>query len=69
MSGNDAPVVGTAVASADGRYALWDATNVVKDWITTSASNSGFNIIANEGSVYLAFVSKESANTNDPRNS
>jgi len=71
VNGNNAPTAGTAVASGVGvstaeQFLYVDATNAVKSWITTPASNNGFIITPNDGVVNIAFDSKESTSTSHP---
>jgi hypothetical protein len=71
VNGNNAPVAGSAVASGvsvstSESFVYVDATNAVKSWITTPASNNGFIITPNDGVVNVAFDSKESTSTSHP---
>lgn len=64
VNGNNAPTAGTTVASGvstatAGSYIYVDATNAVKSWVTTPPSNNGFILTANDGTVSVAFDSKE----------
>jgi hypothetical protein len=71
VNGNNAPTAGTAVASGVSvstaeSFLYVDATNAVKSWITTPASNNGFIITPNDGVLNIAFDSKESTSTSHP---
>jgi hypothetical protein len=71
VNGNTAVSAGSAVASGvsvstAGAYIYVDATNAVKSWVTTPASNNGFVITPNDGVVNVSFDSKESTSTSHP---
>jgi hypothetical protein len=66
--GNNSPAAGTAIASGvnvsnAGNYVFVDATAAVQSWITSPGTNHGFLITPADGTVDIAFDSKESATT------
>ena len=68
VTGLNVPTAGAAVASGvavttANSFVYVDATNAVKSWVTTPASNNGFIITPNDGVVSVSFDSKESAIT------
>ncbi len=70
VNGTNAPVPAAAIASgvsvsASSAYLHVDATAAVKSWLS-GTSNNGFIITPNDGTVLVAFDSKESATTSHP---
>ena len=72
VNGNNAPAAGAAVASAvsvpsarAGTFLYVDATTAVRNWLN-GTTNSGFIVTPNDGTVNIAFDSKESATTSHP---
>jgi hypothetical protein len=70
VNGTNAPTVGAAVASgvaasAASEYITVDATAAVQAWLT-GTNNNGFIITPNDGTVNVAFDTKESATTSHP---
>ena len=70
VNGTNAPVPGAAVASGvsvstSSEYLYVDATAAVKSWLS-GTTNNGFIITPNDGTVLVAFDSKESATTSHP---
>ena len=70
VNGTNAPVPAAAVASgvsvsANSQYVYVDATAAVKGWLS-GTTNSGFIVTPNDGSVLVAFDSKESTTTSHP---
>ena len=70
VNGANAPVAAAAVASGvsvstSSEYLYVDATAAVKNWLN-GTTNSGFIITPNDGTVLVAFDSKESATTSHP---
>jgi hypothetical protein len=71
VNGTNAPVAVTAVASGvtistGGDYVYVDATAAVQSWLNGTTANNGFIITPNDGTVLVAFDSKESATTSHP---
>ena len=70
VNGTNAPVPATAVASgvpvlAGSEYVYVDATAAVRNWLS-GTTNNGFIITPNDGTVLVAFDSKESTTTSHP---
>lgn len=70
LNGTNAPVPAASVASgvsvsASSGYLSVDATAAVKSWLS-GTTNSGFIITPNDGTVLVAFDSKESTTTSHP---
>jgi hypothetical protein len=71
VNGTNAPAAGAAVASGvsvlnANQYVFVDATQAVKNWVSGITTNSGFIITPADGTVNIAFDSKESATTSHP---
>ncbi len=70
VNGTNAPVAAAAIASgvsinAGGAYVAVDATAAVQSWLN-GTTNNGIIITPNDGSVLVAFDSKESTTTSHP---